>query len=762
MRTRLFAAFTAAVIFATAGVWGQQTQGTPPPQEPQRSSLVFRTVANLILVNVDVRDKNGQPVKNLKASDFQVLEDGKPQEIQKFLFEEVAPTKAIINATTLAAASKNKGEVAITMAAPKPAAAAAAKPAETDDATKKAIDADAGPLTSDEVAGHRIWVLLFDTSSMQPDDVQRAVDSAIKWSNDRMSPSDLVAVLTVSSQVQALQDFTNDKTKVVASLKQLSAADGTASAATDVDASTMASDETTTTAAATDATVDESAQAIDSFNNDVRLRAIKTVCERLKDIQQKKAMMYWSAGMQRNGTDNQVELRSMEQSCNRANVAIDTMDARGLQAVPPGGTGRSGSRGGVNAFNGRNVASQFTQLASQQETLQAMAADTGGEAFVDSNDFGEAFDKVEKAISSYYVLGYSSTNPNMDGRWRRIDVKLVPKIDAKMDAKKGYYADRDFTHTAKEDREQQLLDQLDLPIPSTDVPMFASAGYFREAASTQCGGAMFGRGRGGPGGFGGRPGGPGGGNQTPAGCFYVPVSIVVPGDAVPPQKDKATTLDVRGYIRDERGMPIATIKETLTVPPASTDSLAQKQVLYQTGATMPPGRYRMKVVMRENTSGQIGTDEIIINVPDLKSDAVKVSSVVLSTQLSSVPAGYKTNNPLVQGGVEIMPNLTQIVNHDQKMYFYYEVYDPTQEGATPAESHPQIRTNLAFYRGKVKVFETPVVERTTLDAADRKAAVFRFVVPENSLKTGFYTCQVNIVDEAGGKFSFPRLDMYVR
>src|SRR6185437_14895515 len=198
----------------------------------------------------------------------------------------------------------------------------------------------------------------------------------------------------------------------------------------------------------------------------------------------------------------------------------------------------------------------------------------------------------------------------------------------------------------------------------------------------------------------------------------------------------------------ERGMPIATIKETLTVPPASTDSLAQKQVLYQTGATMPPGRYRMKVVMRENTSGQIGTDEIIINVPDLKSDAVKVSSVVLSTQLSSVPAGYKTNNPLVQGGVEIMPNLTHIVNHDQKMYFYYEVYDPTQEGATPAESHPQIRTNLAFYRGKVKVFETPVVERTTLDAADRKAAVFRFVVPENSLKTGFYTCQVNIVDEA--------------
>src|SRR5690348_8312765 len=121
----------------------------------------------------------------------------------------------------------------------------------------------------------------YTTLFRSPDDVQRAVDSAIKWSNDRMSPSDLVAVLTVSSQVQALQDFTNDKSKVLASLKQLSAADGTAAAATDVDASTMSSDEAAAAATAADTTtVDQSAQEIDSFNNDVRLRAIKTVCDR--------------------------------------------------------------------------------------------------------------------------------------------------------------------------------------------------------------------------------------------------------------------------------------------------------------------------------------------------------------------------------------------------------------------------------------------------------------------------------------------------
>jgi hypothetical protein len=236
----------------------------------------------------------------------------------------------------------------------------------------------------------------------------------------------------------------------------------------------------------------------------------------------------------------------------------------------------------------------------------------------------------------------------------------------------------------------------------------------------------------------------------------VAVSIAVPGDAVPPQKDKATTLDLRGYIRDERGTQIAMIKDMLTVPPATTDSLAQKQVLYQQIAVMPPGRYQMKVAIRENTTGQIGVFETRVVVPDLRSSQVKVSTVVLSSQLQGVPAGYKTANPLVQGGVEIVPNLTHVVAHDQKMYFYYEVYEPSGAAST------QIRTNLTFYRGKVKVFETPIVERTALDAPDRKAAVFRFVVPENSLKPGFYTCQVNIIDEAAGKFTFPRLDMYVK
>jgi hypothetical protein len=152
----------------------------------------------------------------------------------------------------------------------------------------------------------------------------------------------------------------------------------------------------------------------------------------------------------------------------------------------------------------------------------------------------------------------------------------------------------------------------------------------------------------------------------------------------------------------------------------------------------------------------MGTFEMALVVPELKQAPVKVSSLVLSTQLQNV-TDRKTVSPLVRDGVEVVPNLTHIVGHDQKLYFYYEVYDPTLEGGSP-----QLRTSLAFYRGHVKVFETPVVERTTLDSTDRKAAIFQFEVPAGSFKPGLYVCQVNIIDEVAGHFAFPRLEMYVR
>jgi len=154
----------------------------------------------------------------------------------------------------------------------------------------------------------------------------------------------------------------------------------------------------------------------------------------------------------------------------------------------------------------------------------------------------------------------------------------------------------------------------------------------------------------------------------------------------------------------------------------------------------------------------MGSFESGVFVPDLRQAPVKVSSVTLSTQIRPSVGQQRSDNPLVREGVELLPSLSHVVDRNQKMYFYYEVYEPQ---ASPGGS-AMLKTSLAFYRGSVKVFETPLIERSSLDVADRRAALFQFEVPADAFKPGLYTCQVNIIDDVAGRFAFPRLALYVR
>jgi VWFA-related protein len=673
---------------------------TSAPLAAQQAPPVFRSSTQVVSVDVIVRDGAGNVVRGLTAADFTVTEDGKPQQIQTFTFQEIAdrPARGLQNADVLGGVEERlRQEV-------QRSAGAAAAPA-------------AAPVSSDAFAGRRMLVLLFDISSMQPEDVQRAVDSAQDYVNGRMTASDLVSVVTVGNTIDVLSDFSSSKETVTEALQRLAYTDGTATPPPA--ASTAATDEA-------DATTDEAAAdetGFDTFNNDVRLRALKTIAETLAPIEQKKAILYFSAGMQRNGEDNQVELRSAINAAIRGNVAIYPVDSRGLQAVVPGGDATRASGRGVSLFSGGAVQRQFSALQAQQDTLVTLAADTGGRAFTDSNDFGEAFARAQRDLSAYYLIGYASTNPARDGRYRRIQVRVARK-GLRVEARAGYYAERDFSHTNSRDREAQLDDELNSAVSSTDLPVVVGAGWFRQAPDR----------------------------------FYVPIALAVPGSSVPVAggADK-TTLDVRGLVRDEQGRTVGRLKDTLTVPAAAgATTLAGKQILYQSGVALPAGRFSVKVVVRENATGTIGSFEAPIVVPQLRDAPMKVSSVVFSTQLQPAPKSGGAN-PLIRDGVQMLPNLTRVVSRGQSAYFYFELYDPAL-----AEMMPQVRTSLAFYRGNVKVFETPVVERSAIDDASRKAVVFQFEVPATALAPGLYTCQVNIIDTVAGKVAFPRLSFVVR
>jgi VWFA-related protein len=688
-RRRFAASLTISALTATPIYSAPQARQEQP---------VFKAGTAVVSVDVVVRDSSGAVVRGLTASDFTILEDGRPQQIDTFTFEETSTAPSGPNRVNVLAdvGARLRQEVQRT------AAASVARP---------------GPMSSSTFAGRRLLVLLFDVSSMEPDDVQRAVDSAEQYVKNTMGEADVVAVATVGTTINVLTDFTSDRETVKAALDKLGYADGTSTPPPA--ASTVAADEAAAQADA--ATTDDT--GFDAFNNDVRLRALKTIADTLAPIEQKKAVLYFSAGMTRSGDDNQVELRAAINAAVRANVAIYPVDTQGLQAVIPAGDARQWSRSGVSLFSGQGMERQFTALTQSQDTLVSLAADTGGRAFTDTNDFGEAFQRAERDLSSYYLIGYRSTNTAKDGRFRHIQV-VVKRKGLKVEARSGYYADLDFAHTNVRDREAQLNDQLAAAVSSTDLPVLVGAGWFRQSADR----------------------------------FYVPIALAVPGSAVPVARgNPKVTLDVRGTVRDEQGRTVGRMKDTLDIPAGTSPTLAGRQVLYQSGATLPPGRFVVKIVVRENTSGTVGSFELPVVVPRLQDSSMKVSPVVLSTQIQPAPVKGRADNPLVRDGFQLLPNLTRVVNRNQKIYFYYEAYDPGV-----ADAAPEVRTSLAFYRGATKVFETPSVDRVVVDEPNRHAVVFQFEVPASTFTPGIYICQINVIDAVAGKAAFPRLTFQIR
>ena len=650
---------------------------------PQKFTL--RTETELVLVNVSVRDSNGNFVRDLRKEDFTLLEDGKPQEIVSI------DTENSDNVVTAQAPANLIG----TLRAP-----------------TNSAPAQPPAISESDLRDRRLIVLFFDLTSMQPEEIERAAKSALQYTDKQMSPADIVSVVTLSNSLTVNLDFTADKEQLKTVLTGLDPGAGQGfeqGAAGDAD-------DTPDTGAAF--TADETEYNI--FNTDRRLQALRSIAENLSRVQQRKSLLYFSSGMQRTGIENQSELRAAVNAAVRANLAIYSVDVRGLQAIVPGGEAKSASLRGTGVYSGQSMVKAYDSNFASQETLVTLSADTGGRAFLDTNDFQPAFAKIQEDTSFYYLLGYHSSNPARDGRFRRITVQVKSRPGVKLDFRRGYYAPADFQHSTKEDRERQLQEQLQSDLPSTDFPVYLSTGYFRL-----------------------------GDNR-----YFVPASVVVPGSEIPftraSDQDRAT-LDLIAIVRDEAKRPFGSIRDTVRLAVNTSQEVQRKNVQYDGGFLLPPGKYTMKFVIRENQTGRTGSFETNIAVPDLKSVPLKVSSVVVSNQKQ--PAKQK-NNPLVRDGSEIVPNVTHVFASNQHLVFYYEVYDPVK----PA----RILTNVAFYRGAVKAYETPLVEADEINVPDRKATAFELDVPLSDLKPGFYTCQVNVIDDASGKFVFPRLALLVR
>src|SRR5271165_6347440 len=669
----------------------------------QQSDYVLHVESDVVLVNVTIRDKNGNFVRGLKPENFTILEDNKPQKIVSFDIEnvDVVPALDVTQVKQLPEATPGQPS-----AASFPPNAAAHS-------------------TASQYKDRRLIVLFFDLSAMEPDEIDRAVTSAEHYVDTQMAPADLVSIVSLGSSLLVNQDFTIDH----ALLKKQLAAFSSGSGQGFEEGTTGTTEGTPDTGQPF--TADDTEYNI--FNTDLRLEALRSVAEKLAQVQQKKSLIYFSSGMDRTGIENQSELRAAVNAAVRSNLAIYTMDMRGLQALVAGGEAQNASLRGVSAYSGQATLNALNSNFTTQETLVTLASDTGGRAFLDSNDFTKIFKGVQQDTSTYYLLGYHSTNPARDGHYRRIVVKCnVPEM--KIEYRRGYYAPADFKHSTQDDKERQLEEELASELPATDLPLYLGVAYFRLESNK----------------------------------FFVPISLVVPGSQIPfvrsSDRDEAT-LDVIGMVLDSEHHPLNRIRDTVKLAVNTATEVQKKNVQYDTGMSLLSGKYHLKFVVRENQSGRMGSFEADIDVPDLKAQPLKMSSVVLASQTQTVKKGANLN-PLIHNGSEIVPNITHVFSASQHLHLYYEVYDPVRPTVTDlaAGSKPAIRllTNVAFFRGKAKAYESSLVEMTELNAKERKAAIFQLAVPLTSFKPGFYTCQVNVIDDASGHFLFPRLAMLIR
>ena len=676
-------------------------------QDAGGRTFTLKVNTDIVLTNVVVRNKKtGAVVKDLKASDFAVFENGKPQQIRSFDYQNVD------DAAALADRSAVGGQATIA------------------ELLNKDLAADPKDLRD-----HRLMVFFFDLSSMQPEDIDRAVESAQSFVNKQMQPADLVALVSLDTGLTMDQDFTADKAALLRGLAKYNGTEGTGFAAGGTTGSSAGTADDASTFVA-----DDSEYA--ALNTDRELYAIQQIARSLERVDSKKSMLYFSGGLTRQGIENEASMRAATNEAVKSNMAIYSVDTRGLQAIPPVGDASTGSLRGNAAYSGGAVQSGLQNNFNSQEVLGTLASDTGGKFFGDSNDFATAFSQIQHDSEAYYILGFKSTNTARDGSFRKLTVK-VTRSDVKLEYRPGYYAPADFAHSKTEDRELQLAEQMRSELPATDVPLYLQALYFRVVN----------------------------------GEFFVPVSLIVPGSAIPflknADKDKAN-LDVLGQVKNAQGIVVGNVRETVRLALNPDEHVKQKNIQYSTGFTLAPGKYELKFVVRENQTGAMGSFVTSLNVPDFKKDALKMSSVVLASQ--RVPNGAKNiTNPLVREGFEWVPNIAHVFRQDQHLYLLYEVYDPahlngTQAAAPAADgklgrrasvSGVRVLTSIEFVLGGVKVYETPLVEATTINSADRGAVSFEFDVPITALKPGDYLCQVNVIDDAGGSFRFPEMALRV-
>jgi VWFA-related protein len=693
MRIWLFALL---VMLGAAGATAQQ----PPPTAAQGTPVAtFRAEANYIEVDAVVTDAQGRIVTDLSQAEFEVLEDGRPQRIGAFSLVALP-----VDGTT---------------ARRQPAPASTSAPADV--------------VTNTDADG-RIYLLVLDDLHTAVANTPRVRAFLREFFERSFGPNDLAAVAHTSGRLTASQEFTSDRRLLIEAVDKFVGRRLRSEALEIADALNRDPRDPTDTPVNP---ANRSGDGRDPFDPYSRLNpyeaerayqarstlsVVRDLAALLEGVRgRRKSMILVSEGLTYNIHDG---FRNMSAgtilregadaiaAAMRANVAIYAIDPQGLatfgESIDIAGTSPHDPH-----FTVPGTMSDLLRIS--QQSLRELANQTGGFAGIDKNDLSGVFDRLVRENSTYYLLGYYSTNERRDGRFRRIEVR-ARRPGLQVRARPGYVAPRGRGPGTAAG--PPLDAAISSPIPISGIPMTVSAAPFA--------------------------------GRTRDASVALTIEMRADEFRFVERNDRfldrvevsVSAVDAGGTTRGGRRHTLDLELRAANLALARTRGL---RVISE--VSLPPGRHRVRIAAAEQGAGRIGTVFADLDIPDFLATGLWMSGVALTSAGASETPTIRAQDPLVD--VLLSPSTTaREFGRDDVIALLAEFYD---NGALT--SHV-LDMSVVVRRDDAGVVFEHRDERSSggLDNRHRYAVQ----IPLTTFAPGLYTIQVAGHTRAGGGMTAAR------
>jgi VWFA-related protein len=618
-----------SIALLAAGAAVAAPQEVPPSQKPP----AFPTRVEQVTVDVVVTDRKGQPITDLKPGELEVFEDGVRQAVSSFDLFQVPATPAapgsapvrpsVRRVSSNADTGERRGRTFVIVFDDVHlgvATAQRAKAAVAEFLRKETREGDQVTLLA--TAGGAWWTARMEAGRVELLDLLKRLEGRLMPETRRDWLSDYEAMRINVFRDNSILDRVQRRfeTYGIQTLTQQSAH------VRDV----MAVEDPVVTSRAAEVYL----QAV--ARNHVTLGAMERALKGLATVKGRKSVVLVSEGFVYD--TNLSEFKRLIDASRRVNAAIYFVNARGLEGLPDALSAEYST-----ALPQEDLGFAFSQEAETQEGSVSLAADSGGFTVRNSNDLAAGLERIADETRAYYLIGYNPTNTARDGLFRKIQVKVPGRKGIQVRARAGYYAPLGLAPqlSAKEAVEAAFQGALDSPYEADDVPLRMTH-FVREET-------LFGKAR-----------------------VFVATEVDI-RRLVFQEKDGQATGALQYILVAAHRQSGETFRYDQTLelklPPAVREDIGRTWLPIVRDFELGPGAYQAKIVVRDKSTGHVGTVVHNFEVPDLAE--FRVSTPVLS----DVRERPEDGTPGDQVAIVVRRDFPQ----GASLFCQFEVYGATRE-----------------------------------------------------------------------------------